>query len=95
MPKAPLRAVAPNETPPPARKKSLAEAIEAGDYREILMAQRRQIAASIPNEKGPAVAALHRHLSLISKEIEALDAREAEEVEGAGAATPDEAWTGT
>lgn len=74
MPRKPaLRAVAPNETPPAKPKKlTLTEAIEAGEYVEILRAQRRDIVASLPDEKGPAKAALHRQLSLLSKEIEML-----------------------
>ena len=80
--KSKLRAVAPDEVPVPARVLSLTEAIESGDYLQILMAQRREIADSLPNEKGPAKAALHRQLSLISKEIEALTSRDADEAEG-------------
>ncbi len=36
--------------------------------------QRREISNSLPDEKGPAKAALHRQLSLMSKEIEGLEA---------------------
>jgi hypothetical protein len=61
---------------------TLAEAIEGGDYLQILLAQRREIATSIPDEKGPAKAALHRQLSLISKEIEALQRGSEEDAEG-------------
>lgn len=68
---------------------SLAEAIELGDYLEILMAQRRQIAADLPDEKGPAKAAMHRQLSLLSKEIQALLVKDAEDTEG-GADVEDE-----
>lgn len=75
MPKANLRAVTPDEKPEPSTNpKTLAEAIESGNYLQILLAQRREIATSLPNEKGPAKAALHRQLSIISKEIEALTA---------------------
>ena len=91
--KAPLRAVKPDEKP--AKPKSLLEAIEAGDYREILLAQRREIAASLPEEKGPAKAALHRQLALISKEIETLDAAATDGPEAVVADTADEAWDGT
>ncbi|MGN6589494.1 MAG: hypothetical protein ACTHKE_04305 [Sphingomicrobium sp.] len=70
----------------------MAEAVETGDYREILVAQRREIALSIPDEKGPAKAALHRQLSLIAKELEALEASAKQEaIENAGPAE-DEAW---
>lgn len=87
-----LRAVKPGETPPVAvRPLTLAEAVEAGDYLQILLAQRRDIVVSLPDEKGPAKAAMHRQLSILSKEIEALEARaeeEAEDVEASG----DEEW---
>lgn len=92
MAKAPLRVVKPGETPePPKKPMSLVEAVESGDYLEILLAQRREIAASIPEEKGPAKAALHRQLSLIAKEIEALEARAQEEAEDAEV-VDDETW---
>ena len=77
-----LRAVAPDEEPPPPVKpKTLTEAVEGGTYLEILVAQQRQIAADLPGEKGPAKAALHRQLALISKEIETLRAAVKQEAE--------------
>lgn len=75
-----LRVVAADEAPP--KVLTLAEAIESGDYLQILLAQRREIAVSLPEEKGPAKAALHRQLSIISKEIEVLMSRESDEAEG-------------
>jgi hypothetical protein len=93
MPKTALRAVAPDEKPePPAKPKTLTEAIESGDYLEILLAQRREIAAALPEEKGPAKAALHRQLSLISKEIKALTA-EAEQEAAEDAEVADEEFS--
>lgn len=86
-----LRAVKPGEQPEPPKVLTLVEAVEKGDYLEILRAQRRDIAASLPDEKGPAKAAMHRQLSLIAKEIESIEARkqdEAEEAELVG----DEDW---
>ena len=75
-----LRVADPDEKPAvPAKPKTLSEAIEGGVYLEILHAQRRDIVSSLPEEKGPAKAALHRQLSLISKEIEALEASASEE----------------
>lgn len=75
-----LRAVKPGETAPePKKPLTLVEAVELGDYLEILRAQRRDIADSLPDEKGPAKAALHRQLSVIAKEIETLEAREQQE----------------
>lgn len=79
----------------PAKPLTLLEAIESGDYRQILLAQRREIAASLPEEKGPAKAALHRQLALISKEIETLEAAATEGPEAVVADTSDEAWDGT
>lgn len=80
--KSALRAVAPDEVPEPPKILTLDEAIASGDYLQILLAQRRDMAASLPNEKGPALAALHRQLSIISKEIEVLTSRESDEAEG-------------
>ena len=77
-----LRAVAPGEVPEPPKIMTLDEAIASGDYLQILLAQRRDMAASLPNEKGPALAALHRQLSIISKEIEVLTSRDSDEAEG-------------
>ena len=86
-----LRVVKPDESPEPEKQLTLAQAVETGDYRKILVAQRREIALSIPDEKGPAKAALHRQLSLIAKELEALDLRAKQEGRE-GDATPDEAF---
>lgn len=94
----PLRAVADDEKAPPKprRKKpmTLNQAIESGDYLEILQAQRRDIVTSLPEEKGPAKAALHRQLALISKEIQALEAKkaQADKEDAEGVAIEDEAW---
>lgn len=90
-----LTVVAPGESSPvPAKPKTLAEAVETGDYREILLAQRREIVASLPGEKGPAKAALHRQLSLISKEIESIAIAAAMDGSVVSDAA-DEAWDGT
>lgn len=80
--KATLRAVDPDEAPAPIKVLTLAEAIESGDYLQILLAQRREIVTDLPNEKGPAKAALHRQLSILSKDIEALQRGEEEDAEG-------------
>jgi len=88
-----LRVATPDDTPP--RPKTLVEAIESGDYLEILRAQRREIAASLPEEKGPAKAALHRQLALISKEIAAIEAGAVDGEDSVAAETRDEAWDGT
>lgn len=72
-----LRAVGEDEVPLPPM--TLAEAIESGNYLWILLAQRREIVRDLPEEKGPAKAAMHRQLSLLSKEIEALETRAQQE----------------
>lgn len=71
---------------------TLAEAVETGDYRSILVAQRREIALSLPDEKGPAKAALHRQLSLIAKELDAMDAKAKQEASEDGELAGDEEW---
>lgn len=73
-----LRAVSADEKPPVKQKPlTLAQAVETGDYLKILIAQRHEIAEAIPDEKGPAKAALHRQLSIVAKEIEAIEAANA------------------
>ena len=103
--KAPLRAVKADEKPDdkaPAKtsaktvkQKTLLEAIEDGDYLEILEAQRRDVVASLPTEKGPAKAALHRQLSILSKEIRDLKESALDGEESVVASTEDEVWDGT
>jgi hypothetical protein len=86
-----VRVVSPDERKP-SKPKTLSEAVAGGDYLEILKAQRRDIVTSLPDEKGPAKAALHRQLSIISKEIETLVLAA---MGGAGsvvATTDDESW---
>ena len=94
-----LRAVSKDEKPPePAKVLTLDEAIAGGDYLEILRAQRRQITSALPNEKGPALAALHRQLSILSKEIAQLEAKARQERDEDGdedADAEDTAWDGT
>jgi hypothetical protein len=88
-----LRAVTADEVPPePAKPLTLDQAIEGGNYLEILRAQRREIAAALPNEKGPALAALHRQLSLLAKEISQLEAKSKQEADEDGGTVEDEAW---
>lgn len=88
-----LRAVSPAD-PPPAKPKplTLEQAVETGDYMKILVAQRREIAQAIPEEKGPAKAALHRQLSIIAKEIEAMEDKAHQEAVENGGSVEDETW---
>lgn len=89
----PLRAVKASDAPPPAPKPlTLEQAVETGDYLKILVAQRREIAQAIPEEKGPAKAALHRQLSIIAKEIEAMEDKAKQEAIENGDPVEDEAW---
>lgn len=70
-----IRAVSDGERPPKTEVPlSLDQAVATGDYLTILIAQRFEIAQAIPLEKGPAKAALHRQLSIVAKEIEAIEA---------------------
>lgn len=89
-----LRAVSASDAPPqPPKPLTLKQAVETGDYLKILVAQRREIAQAIPEEKGPAKAALHRHLSIIAKEIEAMEEKGKQEaIENGDPAEDDEAW---
>lgn len=68
----PLRAVAPDEKAPVAPPKTLMEAVESGTYAEILIAQRREMVRDVSGMTGPAKAAMHRQIALLSKEIEGL-----------------------
>ena len=89
-----MRVVGVDEVPERKRKPmSLIDAVEGGDYLQILLAQRRDIVSSLPGEKGPARAALHRQLALISKEVDALEL--ATDGSPVVAGTPDAAFDST
>lgn len=79
-----LRAVEPGETPERVMPEALplSDALERGTYVQILIAQRKEMVSALPETKGPALAALHRQISLTSKEIESLLSRESDEAEG-------------
>jgi hypothetical protein len=92
-----LRVVKPGEKPKRAarpRKKSVTQAAANGTVREQLVALRDRVAKTVEDPNCPPrdLAALSRRLMEITKEIEAIDVRDAEESEGAGAATPDDTW---
>lgn len=87
-----LRAVKPGET---AKKRpmTVTKAASEGSQRDLLVAVRDRVAKDVESPNTPArdLAALTRRLMEITKEIEAIDARELEEASDAGA-TPDEDW---
>ena len=87
-----LRAVAPGETAarPP---RTVTEAAQKGSTRELLVSMRDRVAKDVENPNTPSrdLAALTKRLMEIVRDIEAIDARAAEEAKESGA-TADEAW---
>ena len=79
----------------PQKPMTLAEAVERGTHRDLLVALRERLAQSVASASVPpvALAALSRQLTLISKELSVISAREDDAV-GVAAQTPDEAWDG-
>lgn len=71
----------------------VAQAAREGTPRELLAAMRDRIAVAVENPNTPArdLAALTKRLMEVVREIEALDARAAEEARE-NAEHPDEAW---
>lgn len=69
-----LRAVKPNEAPAKKRK-SVAQAAQDGDRRELLVAMRDRIAATVADPDCPPrdLASLTRRLQDIAKEIDQID----------------------
>lgn len=76
-----LRAVDGSEPAPKPVPMSVTEAAKAGDHRALLVAMRDRVAKDVehPNTSTRDLAALTRRLMEISKEIEAIDVRAAEE----------------
>ena len=76
-----LRAVKPEEKAAKAKPMSVTAAAAAGDHRALLVAMRDRVAKDVenPNTSTRDLAALTRRLMEISKEIEAIDVRSAEE----------------
>lgn len=62
------------------RVKSITEAAESGTTRELLVAMRLRIAKAVENDDTPArdLAALTKRLTEVVRDIEAIDAREAD-----------------
>ena|SRR5690349_11868640 len=91
--KTPLRAVGAEEKPPVVTPKTVTEAAKSGTTRELLISMRDRVAKDVQNENTPArdLAALTKRLMEIVRDIEAIDARAAEEAKES-VATADEAW---
>lgn len=88
-----LRAVGADEKPvAPTPPQTLIEAIEAGVYLDILKAQRREMVRDIKDERGPAKAAMHRQIALLSKEIAGLDAEAKQEADEDAESADDEVF---
>ena len=87
-----LRAVEPGERAPD--PKSVTDAASSGTQRELLVAMRDRVAKDVENANTPArdLAALTKRLLEIARDIEAFDARAAEEAEESGDSTPDDRW---
>ena len=92
--KSPMRLVAPDEAAPkPAVPKSITEAADAGSTRELLVAMRARIAKTVEDPNCPPrdLAARSRRLQEWVRDIDAIDAREAQEgVDGAGEVSDEE-----
>ncbi len=78
-----LRAVAPDEVPPPRRDFTVTEAAKEGTARDLLAAMRDRIAKAVEDEHTSPrdLAALTKRLGEMVREIEAIDARESEVAE--------------
>jgi len=90
----PLRAVAPDEkAPAPVAPKTITQAADCGTTRELLVAMRARIAKAVEDANTPArdLAALTKRLVEVVRDIEAIDAREAQEATKRADAT-DEAF---
>ena len=76
-----LRPVAPGETAPPSKPKTVSEAASGGTTRELLVAMRDRIALAVEDKNTPAreLASLTKRLIEVVRDIEGLDAREQQE----------------
>jgi hypothetical protein len=96
MARQPLRAVTDGDKPPeqPKKRLSITQAAEEGDHLEMLRAMRRRVATTVEDPNCPAreLASLTRRLQELVREIEATEARLAEEATE-GADVPDEEWS--
>ena len=95
-PRTQLRAVNSSTPATPAEapaSKRVAAAAKDGSTRDLLVAMRDRIAVAVENENTPArdLASLTKRLMEVVRDIEAVDARAAEEARES-AEHPDEAW---
>jgi hypothetical protein len=74
--------------------KTVTQAAASGTQRELLVAMRARVAGAVEDAETPArdLASLTKRLLEIAREIEAIDAREAEEARDGRNATPDDKW---
>lgn len=79
-----LRAVSAGEKPDSVPQKSVTDAAKSGTTRELFVAMRDRIAVAVENPNTPArdLAALTKRLAETQREIEAIDAREAQGLGG-------------
>lgn len=80
-----LRAVNDSDIPvPPPKPKTITEAAESGSQRDLLVSLRTRVAETVQDPDCPPrdLAALSRRLQELSKEIAAIDLREAQEAGG-------------
>lgn len=79
-----LRAVTDSDVPVPVIPKSITEAAASGSQRELLVSLRTRVAETVQDPNCPPrdLAALSRRLQELSKEIAAIDLREAQEAGG-------------
>ena len=86
--KTPLRAVSADEKAKPTKALTIAQAASGGSTRDVLVASRDRIARALddPNMSGRDLASNSKRLMEIIREIEAIDAREAQDADETGAA---------
>ena len=93
--KTPLRAVSADEKKPaPVQPKTVTQAARSGTTRELLVAMRDRTAKAVedPNTAARDLAALTKRLMEIVRDIEAIDARDAEEVADSASRATDQAF---
>lgn len=85
------RAVTADESAKPIA--SLVDAIDRGSYEDVLVWQRKDAVRSLATLAGPALAAMHRQIAQLSKDIEGIRAARTEGTDiGDAIVRPDEAF---